>query len=177
MRSDLFAGLDRDWEVWCRPSACTAALTHWGTSEPYLAGIPTVAVLLELFERPGTGTHQARDEALLALLKLAQRGDNDARRLLLRVLRAGLVNLTSRASRWWGWEEACSAVLAAALDQVDHYPMRRTHRVAANLLAEVWHMVWVQRRAELRLGDGNLNVVDLDDLRDVPDESEPLAGR
>lgn len=173
MGGDLFAELDREWERWCGQPVAAAAFARWSAPEPGIAAAGGLEELLRLFDRPGAGSHQARDAAMLGLIRLAP-VDADAHRALLHVLRAGLMSLTARASRWWGWDEAASTVVTAAVDQVRRYPMRRTARVAANLLADVWHAVWVARRAEL--GREALGVeVGTEALAALADDTEPPA--
>jgi DNA-directed RNA polymerase specialized sigma24 family protein len=176
MRPDLFTLLDGEWAHWRRGPGPGSALRRWAETEPCLRRIPHLDALLAMFERCGSSTHVARDEALLAMVRLSP-GDPDACRTLLHLLRAGLVNLTSRAARWWGWEEAASAVAAAALDRVNRYPMRRTDRVAANLLGDVWHSVWTLRQGELRHAAGRVDLVDVSDLHDVAADDEPGVGQ
>ena len=51
----------------------------------------------------------------------------------------------------WGWDEAPSAVLAAALDRIAATRSSdRPPSLAANLLGNIWHSVWAQRQIELR---------------------------
>ncbi|MDP9389199.1 MAG: hypothetical protein M3Q48_15095 [Actinomycetota bacterium] len=172
---DLFAALDEDWLRWFASPAAPAAFARWAAVEPDVASTAGMSELVQLFDRPGGGTHQARDAVLLGLLRLA-RHDGDAHRTVLRILRAGLVNHATRARPWWGWDEAASAAVAAAVEQVRHYPMRRTGRVAANLLGDVWHAMWLVRQAERRheaLGAGTT----VDELGDVADRSEPPAAQ
>ncbi|MGH9158279.1 MAG: hypothetical protein ACRD1K_21135 [Acidimicrobiales bacterium] len=45
--------------------------------------------------------------------------------------------------------------------------MHRTSRVAANLLGDVWHSVWVQRQAERRRESCGIEFVDLASIDDV----------
>src|SRR3954471_14655208 len=89
------------------------------------------------------------EKVLLALIALAP-GDCDAHRAVLQIVRPGLIALTKRATSWWGWEDASSAIIAAAVDRISRYPKYRARRVAANLLGDVWHSVWAQRKLELR---------------------------
>lgn len=175
MQPDLFTLLDREWARWQGGPGPGSALRRWAVTEPCLRRLPDLDALLAMFERSGAATHVARDEALLAMVRLAP-GDSDACRTLLHLLRAGLVNLTSRAAGWWGWEEAASAVAAAAVDRVNRYPMRRTDRVAANLLGDVWHSVWMLRQGELRHAAGRVDLIDVSDLHDVATDDEPGVG-
>lgn len=174
MRPDLFALLDREWARWRAGPQAEAAFERWAAKEPCLYRAPDLDAMLAVFERRCVATHAARDEILLAMLRLAP-GDPDAYHTVLHLLRAGLVNLTSRAGRWWGWEEATSTVMAAAVDRINRYPMRRTDRVAANLLGDVWHSVWALRQAERRGVVGSIEVIELDGGHDLAADEEPDA--
>lgn len=180
MRPDVFTALDREWGRWCRPPATATAFSRWAAAEPAVGDVRCFDALVAMFERPGAASHQVRDEVMLALLRLA-RHDADAYRTLLHVLRAGLVNLRSRARRWWDAEEAASVVLAAAAERIGRYPMHRRSKVAANLLGDMWHSVWVQRQADLRreaAGDEPVEAASLWDLPcddEVPGAAEVLA--
>ena len=48
--------------------------------------------------------------------------------------------------------------------------MHRRSKVAANLLGDVWHAVWIQRQAELRREAADEESVDAASLRDLPAE-------
>lgn len=176
MQADLFALLDREWANWHRGPQPATALARWAGREPCLRQVTDLDALLAMFERSGAATHAARDEVLLALFRLAP-VDSDAYLTVLHVLRAGLMSLTSRAGRWWGWEEAASTVMAAVVERISHYPMHRADRVAANLLGDVWHSVWVVRQAELRREAGAIDIVDLDDIHDLAAGEELEGGQ
>lgn len=176
MQSDLFTVLDRDWAHWRAGSWPALAFSRWTAKEPVLGRVQSLGSLLGMFERSGQATHADRDEVLLAILRLAP-ADPDAYRTVLHLLRAGLMNLTSRAARWWGWEEAGSTVMAAAVDRISRYPAHRTDRVAANLLGDIWHSVWVVRQAELRREAAGIEVVDLEAIQDLAADDEPGIGQ
>lgn len=170
---DLFDTLDREWERWRSSPATATAFSRWAAAEPAVAAADGLEGLLVLFDRPAPGSHQRRDEVLLALVRLA-RSDADAHRLLLHVLRAGLLSLSTRAHAWGGGDEAASLVAVAAVEQIRRYPLRRSTKVAANLLGDVWHAVWTARQADL-WRQARCRLVETDELVDVPDESEPHA--
>lgn len=176
MRSELFTVLDRDWAHWRAGPRPAPAFARWATKEPVLGQLPGLGVLLGMFERSGRATHADRDEVLLAMLRLAP-ADPDAYRTLLHLLRPGLMNLTSRAAQWWGWEEAGSTVMASAVDRVSRYPAHRTDRVAANLLGDIWHSVWAVRQAELRQEAAGIEVVELEAVQDLAADDEPGIGQ
>lgn len=176
MRPDLFQLLDREWALWRRGRGPTAAFDRWPRRQPCLRPVAGFDALLAMFERAGADTHLARDEALLAMIRIAPK-DPDAYRTVLHILRAGLINLTTKASCWWGWEEAASTVLAAAVDRINRYPEHRTDRVAANLLGDVWHSVWALRQADLRREADGIEVVDLDGVRDLVADDAPVVGK
>jgi hypothetical protein len=173
MTTDLFTLLDRDWQSWsCRPDA-RQALVRWQASDVRLRGVCSVDELLAVFE--DRAERDEHDELLFALIGLA-RVDADARRSVLRILRSGLVALAVRARRWSDWDDACSAVHAAALDRIGRYPAHRTSRVAANLLGDIWHSVWAERQIELRHRAGWTHRVDIDAIETVAGRDEPGPG-
>jgi hypothetical protein len=173
MATDLFRLLDDDWRVWRRRPATVGALARWQAAEPALRQIGSLDELLGAFEdRTIRDTH---DELLLALLSVA-RADADATRIVLQIIQGGLVTLTARARPWWGWDDASSIVLVAALDRIARYPSRRTTRVAANLLGDVWHSVWAQREMESRRQAGWTEQVVLDTVDAIVDDDEPPRG-
>ena len=147
MEADLYSLLDSDWAAWRRRPSAARALARWQASEPAIRQVSTLDELMAVFEN--RTILDTRDEMLLALIALAP-GDCDAHRAVLQIVRPGLIALTGRATPWWGWEDASSAVMAAAVDRISRYPKYRANRVAANLLGDVWHSVWAQRQLELR---------------------------
>jgi len=165
---DLFSALDQDWARWAASPGAPAAFARWAEAEPAIANSGGMTRLLGVFDHPGSGAHHDRDAMLLGLLRIA-RDDADAVRTVLHILRAGLVRHAARARHWWGWEEAASATVAAAVEQVGRYPMRRTSRVAANFTCDVWHALWLARRSQLRLEalDAPTRLEDLGDLADT----------
>jgi hypothetical protein len=173
MEADLFSLLDCDWHAWRGRPAAIRALVRWQAAEPALRRVSTFDELLGVFEN--RTMLDTRDDFLLALIALAPR-DVDAHRAVLQVLRPGLVARATRATPWWGWEEASSAVMAAAVDRVSRYPKHRTRRVAANLLGDVWHSVWAQRQIELRRLAGCDEPLGLGAAAFVEDEHEPAQG-
>ncbi|MEO7443049.1 MAG: hypothetical protein ABIW46_05890, partial [Acidimicrobiales bacterium] len=142
-----------------------------------LGQVESFDALLAMFEHSRASSRTARDGVLLGVLRLAPT-DPSACRTVIQLLRAGLVNLTRRAAPWWGWEEAASAVIAAAVGRINRYPMHRTSRVAANLLGDMWHAVWVQREAERRRETCGIELVDMANIDDVAaDDNWPRRRR
>jgi hypothetical protein len=174
MEADLYSLLDSDWAAWRRRTSATRALARWQAFEPALRQVSTLQELMAVFEN--RTILDTRDEMLLALIALAP-GDCDAHRAVLQILRPGLIALTTRAMSWWGWEDASSAVVAAAVDRISRYPKYRAHRVAANLLGDVWHSVWAQRKLELRRRAGSTEEpLGLESAELVAASSEPGHG-
>jgi hypothetical protein len=171
--ADLFTLLEDDWRLWRLHRDVDGALTRWQQESPPLRVVESVDDLLAVFE--DRAARDAHDELLLALLSAAQ-VDADAHRTLLRVLRAGLIALAARAHAWWEWDDASSAVVAAALDRIARYPGHRTSRVAANLLGDVWHSVWAERQVELRRRTGWGSRVDLEAVDALTDRAESKRG-
>jgi hypothetical protein len=145
-------------------------MARWQEAEPRVRQVDTLDDLLAVFE--DRQLHDERDELLLALIRLAA-SDLDAHRTVVHILRAGLIGLAGRAAPWWGWEDASSAVIGAAVYRIQSYPSRRTARVAANLLGDVWHCVWAQRKRELRRLAGVTDPLTLDDAVSIEAECEP----
>lgn len=173
MPADLFSLLDDDWRMWRRRPATVDALARWQTAEPALKQIDSLDELLAVFE--DRTVLDTRDELLLALLSVA-RTDADAHRAVLQIIRAGLVALAKRATPWWGWDDASSIVVAAALDRIARYPSHRTSRVAANLLGNIWHSVWAERQIESRHRAGWTEQVVLETIDSLADDNEPVRG-
>ncbi len=173
MEADLFTLLDNDWHEWRRRRGANRALGCWQTIEPVLGQVDTIDQLLAVFE--DRGVLDTRDELLRALVTVAQR-DQDAHRVVLKVLRPGLISLATRAAPWWGWEDASSAVIAAATDRISRYPRHRRCRVAANLLGDVWHSVWAQRQIELHRVAGCDAAIGLGAALFLEDDRQPGQG-
>lgn len=167
MGQDLFALLDNDWDTWLRRSSAADAMARWQAAAPMLKRVDSLGELMAVFEN--RAILDVRDEVLLALLGLA-RTDPDAHRAVLHTLRPGLVALTTRARPWWGWDDAASTVMVAALDRIGRYPAHRTSRVAANLLGDIWHSVWARRQMEQRRQAGCTDLVGLDCIESQSDE-------
>jgi hypothetical protein len=173
MTTDLFTLLDDDWRIWRQRRASIHALARWQTAEPSLKQVESFGELLDVFE--DRGNRDTHDELLFALLSLA-RTDADAGRAVLQIVRAGMIPLAKRARFWWGWDDASSAVIAAALDRIARYPARRTSRVAANLLGDIWHSVWAERQIELRHHAGWDHQVVAEQLDSLAASDEPVRG-
>jgi hypothetical protein len=173
MEADLFSLLDGDWHAWRSRPAAARALVRWQAAEPALREVNTLVELLSVFEN--RTILDTRDEMLLALIALAP-SDGDAHRAVLQLLRPGLLALATRATSWWGWEDASSAVIAAAVDRVSRYPKHRARRVAANVLGDVWHTVWAQRQIEVRRQAGCDAPLGLDVAALIEDNPEPGQG-
>jgi hypothetical protein len=174
MDADLYSLLDGDWAAWRRRTSANRALARWQASEPSIRQVSTLDELMSVFEN--RSILDTRDEVLLALIALAP-GDCDAHRAVLQILRPGLIALTGRAATWWGWDDASSAVIAAAVDRIARYPKHRAHRVAANLLGNVWHSVWAQRMLENRRRAGcTEEPLGLESADLVPAPSDPGHG-
>lgn len=161
MGKDLFTLLDNDWETWLRRADTADVLHRWRATAPVLKRGGSLDELLAVFEN--RADLDRRDELLVALLGLA-RTDRDAHRTVLHIVRPGLIALATRAKPWWGWEDAESTVMVAALDRIGRYPAHRTNRVAANLLGDIWHSVWARRQMEQRRQAGCVELVALDSI-------------
>lgn len=126
--------LEREWRRELAGPRLSSRFRTWGEREPALARFPDPAAPMRFLRSRVGGT--AKDEVLLALLACA-RIDSLAAQMVLEAIRPGLEQVAGRimhdASER---EEIWSLLLAQAWERIRRYPLRRRHRVAANLLLD-----------------------------------------
>ena len=141
MGFELFAALERDWQVVATSSEADAALQSWAT-DPVLGDIHSVGEILER-TRPGTDRASV-DSVLSALMRRAPR-DEIAARAALQALSPGLINVARRMGAARD-PDVAAEVIAVALARIKCYPHeRRPRAVAANVVLDVLHALWQGR--------------------------------
>ncbi|MBW3642410.1 MAG: hypothetical protein KY447_05795 [Actinobacteria bacterium] len=123
------AALDREWGELNNSPTTAQALERWGRSEPALAGLPTLAAILEQRRSP-----VAAPTILAALARLAV-DDELAARCLLQALVPGLVRMASTA--FADDPLALDEMVSLAWERIRTYPTSRPGSVAANVLWDV----------------------------------------
>lgn len=148
--SDVRHALNREW----RWLADSADLAPWRASVPELAGAERLDDVLALIAA-------APDPVLIALLRLHQRGDELAGRVVLQAMLGALVR------------RAAHDPLATVDDYVTQmwlhvarYPLHRSRSVAANLLLDTLKSVVRERHDRTRMVPVAL----------VPDQAAPAGG-
>jgi DNA-directed RNA polymerase specialized sigma24 family protein len=141
----LFNELDLDWRRFTRSGSARRSLQRWSRLEPVLTSYDSVEALLAgLRSRKDL---DQRDVVWFALLRMA-RTDTDARRVALFALWPGLNVVAQRYGRRWDYEDTAAEVIAAALERITAYPMRRTSSPAANIVLDVRNRLHTLRRRE-----------------------------
>jgi DNA-directed RNA polymerase specialized sigma24 family protein len=141
MGFELFAALEREWQVVAVSSEADAALQSWAT-DPVLGDMRGVGEILER-TRPGTDRASA-DSVLGALLRRAPR-DDVAARAALQALSPGLINVARRMGAARD-PDVAAEVVTVALARIKCYPYeRRPRAIAANVVLDVLHALWQDR--------------------------------
>lgn len=111
------------------------AMARWQEREPALADVPDLdALAAHLLDR-GT-PHDARDDLLAALVRLA-RADGDAATAVIVCLLPGIRRHAHRMAATGSRGDACAEMVAQTLAHVRRYDLRRRpRRIAANLLLD-----------------------------------------
>lgn len=141
----LQRALDNEWEAFRVSAAGASALARWSADDPRYRAFRDLGEVRQFFERRNDA--DARD-ALLADLLRRSPDDHAVQRLLLTVLRPGLVGLARRAAAFWDHEEAESVVIAAALDRLANRTIAFPPHAASGVLGSVWTTVWERRKRE-----------------------------
>ena len=123
------AALDREWVELDRSAASVDALTRWGEAEPALAGLATLAAVLQ------ARTDPAAAPAVLGALSRLAVDDPLAARTLLQVLVPGLVRMASTSCA--DDPLALDELVSLAWERIRTYPASRPGSVAANVLWDV----------------------------------------
>jgi DNA-directed RNA polymerase specialized sigma24 family protein len=149
--------LEQEWPSLAN-GALRPALARWRQTEPAFRRIGNPAALLHALDT--AGDWKAKDELLLALVRVARR-DPLAARVVLQTLLPGLKRAAGRllfdaAER----EEVWELLLAGCWEQIRTYPLeRRPRRVAANILLDTVHRTLAERsrnrRQQMELTDAD----------------------
>lgn len=124
------AALDREWAELNRSHGSAEALDRWSRAEPALAGLTTLAAILE--ER--RSDPEAAPAILAALARLAV-DDDLAARCLLHALVPGMVRIASTI--YADDPLAFDELVSLAWERIRTYPTSRPGSVAANVLWDV----------------------------------------
>ena len=136
------AALDREWAEMKDSSAGAEALRRWATSEPALAGMPTLAAVLE-----ARTDEEAAPVILSGLARLSAAGDELAARTLLQALVPGLVKMAYTICR--DDRLAFDELLSLAWERIRTYPTSRPGSVAGNVLLDVRKCYWRHREIDV----------------------------
>jgi DNA-directed RNA polymerase specialized sigma24 family protein len=139
--------LESDWQEGLRSAQLAARFYVWQTKKPVLARFADPAAVVR-FAR-GSSPRAEKDAVLGALLVWARHEPIGAR-MVLEIIRPGLLNLSSRVIRdSREREERCSIMFLAVWEAIRSYPLaRRPRRIAANLLLDTLHQTLVQSGKE-----------------------------
>ncbi|WP_432563934.1 hypothetical protein [Kineococcus sp. SYSU DK003] len=153
----LVRALNREWGQLCELPSSDQAVAQWAAPE---SALPPARSLAELVAAMDAAAPDKADAMLLALLALAQRGEQLAGRVLVHQFMGRAVRLAVNQVRVTGAEshEVEAQVFAGLWQAVMDYPIgRRRQRVAANLALEAlrltqqhWVARWGQRREDHR---------------------------
>lgn len=142
LTSPLYRQLIQEWVDLHHSPSTTAAVARWVRREPVLKGCRTPG---EIVNRIDLAPHIEKDEILLALVRLAQDGNQLAGRTVLQALLPKLSRIASRTSpsSTSTWAEDHRHITIAEFWQVlSEYPVeRRPRRVAANLSLDTLHRI------------------------------------
>jgi DNA-directed RNA polymerase specialized sigma24 family protein len=139
--------LESDWQQGLRSAQLTARFRVWQTKKPVLVRFAGPAAVVS-FAR-GSSSRADKDAVLGALLVWAKHESIGAR-MVLEIIRPGLLNLSARIMRnSREREELCSMMFLAVWEAIRNYPLaRRPRRIAANLLLDTLHQTLLQSGAE-----------------------------
>lgn len=150
MTLDLFRSLDDEWRRFARTPEANAALAALRSRHTALREVADLDDVVQLIRRHRD--FDRRDELLLLVVGEAAAGAA-ARRIALQAVLPGLAGLARNYRARWGEEDVASMIVTAALERIATYPMRRTARVAANIVRDVQHTLYIRRIRETTLGD------------------------
>lgn len=145
MGLELFRSLTAEWQCVVTSREATRALRRWA-ADAALSDMDSLDDVLAL-TAPGANPADA-NAVLLALLRRAS-SDDIAARAALQALIPGLVRVGRRMGAARDLDVAAD-VIAAAWSRIRTYPCdRRPDRVAANVVLDVFHALWIRRSQEL----------------------------
>ena len=137
----IFQALSSEWADLCTLPSMPQTLRRWAKAEPALCAAESLG---DLLDRIDAGDRSVEDRYLLALVRLAQNGQQLAGRVLVQAMLpklarfAATVRPTSNDDRWT--EDRRHIVVATFWEIVHTYPAdRRRTRVAANLALDTLH--------------------------------------
>lgn len=139
--------LSSDWQHGIRSTQLNDRFRFWQAKQPVLARFADPAAVVG-FAR-GSSSRADKDAVLGALLMWA-RHEAIGARMVLEIIRPGLLNLSARIMRdAREREELCSMMFLAVWEAIRNYPLaRRPRRIAANLLLDTLHQTLLQSGAE-----------------------------
>ncbi|PZS25552.1 MAG: hypothetical protein DLM59_19950 [Pseudonocardiales bacterium] len=147
-RSGIFGQLCDEWARLNGLSSAQHNLRRWATAEPVLDGATSLG---DLLDRIDAGDHDEADRVLLALIRLAQGGQQLAGRVVLQAMLPKIARMTrtlrpsSNDDRWA--EDRQHIAVATFWEIVYAYPVaRRESRVAANLALDTLHRLTSEQR-------------------------------
>lgn len=143
----IYAELCLEWRRVCDLPSTAHQLIKWQHTEPALRGLEGLPNLLDDVDYGDAGR---KDELLLALLRLAQSGQQMAARTVLQAMLPKLSRIarTTVGSIDRTIESRRQAGIVEFWDVLTNYPVdRRTHKVAANLALDTLHNLTQATRA------------------------------
>ena len=140
---DALTLLEDDWRRYARGADARNAVARWQRA----GAVPSISSVADLLAALRDPRHPDERDRLLYRLAVLARDDRDACRVVLQTVRPGLVSVARTYSVRWGWEDAASMTLAAALERIVTYPADRRERPAANIVRDVRNRL---HRARLR---------------------------
>jgi hypothetical protein len=149
---DALTRLDLEWPTFARSGGAASSLERWRTS-----GTATATSMDDLLAAMRDDADPDGRDRLLYRFAVLSGADRNAARLVLQVVRPGLVSIVQRYWPRWGWDETASMAVAAAFERIVTYPGDRRDRPAANIVRDVQnrlHRVKVREEAlETKLGE------------------------
>lgn len=167
--TDALALLDRDWAAYCSSPAAHRALRRWQERH----AVPPVTGMDELLAAMQDRIDPDGRDRLVYRLVVLGGADRDACRVVLQAVRPGLSRVASTYRAWWGWEEAASMVVAAAIERIVTYPACRVDRPAANIVADVQNRLHRARARQAREEHALGQRIAAEDLAHVAAADEP----
>lgn len=131
--------LELDWRRELHGPLLCSRFCAWREREPALSRFVDAAALVRFMRGPG---ERAEKDAVLCALLAWAKAEPIGARVVLEVIRPGLLNLSGRILRdAREREELWSVMFAAVWEGIRGYPLeRRPRRVAANLLLDTLHL-------------------------------------
>lgn len=128
----------------------------WASTSAALVGLPTLGTILDAI---GAAPAEGKDEILHALLSNACAGSQLAARAVLQTMLPAVMR-QARTAAGRNLEDPIAAAGAAMWEAITTYPLRRRHRVAANLTLEALRLLEACVTVEVPVGDEVLEVLE-----------------